>query len=480
MFKRKLNLILIVLLLIDVAYSFNQHLHMKLDGDLHRVVLRDSDCNKVLDDPFGLSVVLEHKSYVGPNRFFAQWMGYAYFRSAPFLFQFFADPIDSIYLSCAFAKIAIQLFIIALLSFYISFFKSLKLKEFLMAAVLVTPLFQTSGYNSYMGIIDESVSYNFSYSLPFGLLLLFFLPFYRAGLKGGTYKFNFVTKVLLIILSVILAFSGALLPGVILLICPMILFNKCYANFVVAPANSFFKRIIFSLKEIPGQMLFYFIGICILSSYSLYVGFHNSENFIDNVPLMERYARVPAGLYYLLTQKIGIPLLLIMIFLNTIIIKKMYNDGEGKKIVNLFKWIGIFSAAYILLIPIGGFRIYRENILRYDTIMPITIALIFIYGLSTIFLINNIALKYKWAYLSGIILFSLIYTNADRLEDANYLCEREAIEKIAASPDKIVELNNNCTVLSWGIITDYRESELNAQVLQYWGVTKEKKLYYQK
>lgn len=46
--------------------------------------------------------------------------------------------------------------------------------------------------------------------------------------------------------------------------------------------------------------------------------------------------------------------------------------------INLFKWIGVFSLFYILLLPLGGYRDYRPNVLRHDTILPITLSLIFV------------------------------------------------------------------------------------------------------
>jgi len=169
-----------------------------------------------------------------------------------------------------------------------------------------------------------------------------------------------------------------------------------------------------------------------------------------------------------------------MLAINTLIIWKKHNQTEGQKILRLLKWIVIFSAFFIFLLPLGGFRTYRPNILRYDTIMPITICLIFIYGISTYFLINNVSTKYKKYYLSGVIIIMLIFTYADKPNFSENVCERQALETIAQSPEKIVFLKSDCTIMSWEKITDYKDSELNAKLLQYWNVTKEKKLYEQK
>jgi hypothetical protein len=189
--------------------------------------------------------------------------------------------------------------------------------------------------------------------------------------------------------------------------------------------------------------------------------------------------RLPEGIYYLISQKIGYPLLLIMIGINAFLIYKFYKTIEGNKILNLLKWIGIFSLFYIILLPLGGYRPYRHDIVRYDSIMPITLALIFIYGLSTIFLIRNIKNIRNYIYLIVVIAFSIVYTLADKLEPGRNDCEKQALTQLANSKDNTVLLNSDYTVMAWENITDSTASSFNAELLQYWGITKGKKLYYQ-
>ncbi|HFA51149.1 MAG TPA: hypothetical protein ENJ95_19230, partial [Bacteroidetes bacterium] len=223
MTNRNLTCILFLLLTIDAAYSFYQHYQMPLDGDLAKIVLPVKEYKKVLDDPFGLNVLLRAESYPAPNRFFAHASMLAYFKNVPLLLQKFTNPLDSIYLSCAIAKTGIQLFLIWLLARYISGEKNIFRKNFLLAAILITPLFQTNGYNISMGIIDKSITYTFFYALPLGLLLLFFLPFYKYWWEGKPLGFNIYTKAGLILLAIYLAFSGPLVPGVVLILCPSVL-----------------------------------------------------------------------------------------------------------------------------------------------------------------------------------------------------------------------------------------------------------------
>jgi len=213
--------------------------------------------------------------------------------------------------------------------------------------------------------------------------------------------------------------------------------------------------------------------------YSLYIGQYNDLNIKDLIPLSERYARIPIGIYTILTQKIGFVLFLMLISINAIIISRNYQSIESKKILKLAKWIGIFSIFYILMLPLGGFRVYRENIIRYDTIMPITLGAIYVFGATTFYLIKNISAKFKHIYTFSIIVFLSIFMYADQLDTRNYECEKQALEKIAQSTENIVKIDSNCPIMDWKPIKETELSTLNSELFFYWNITKERKMYYQ-
>jgi len=174
-----------------------------------------------------------------------------------------------------------------------------------------------------------------------------------------------------------------------------------------------------------------------------------------------------------------VPLLLLIIAVNVFLIRRFTHTNNGKKIVGTLQWIGLFALIYLFLLPLGGYRPYRPNILRYDTFIPITIALIYFYGNSTYLLINNLqgrSLKYY-----GIFLFALfaVYMNSDRIETEKYRFERQCIENLAKSPSEVTKLPATFNVMSWYPLTDPKQSESNATMLKFWNITKEKKLYYQ-
>ena len=434
------------------------------------------DVKPIFKDPFGISVIKENAVYPNPNRYFAHWTYFTYFNSVPIWLQSFFSPIDSVYLACAIAKIFIQLLILTLLSIYVTGRLKIMNSDFLIAAILIVPLFQTNGYRGYMGIIDPSITYTFFYALPCSFLLSFYLPFFSDSYYGTTILKNRLVRILLFAMAIFIVFNGALNPGIILTIT--LLFSlKCY--FKTSKSLSFSKRLIKAFHIAPKAYLFFFSFVSILSLYALFIGTNNSILLGETISIGERYARIPMGIITILTQKIGFPIFLIVIGINIFLLRRNIQNNEIKKSLHIFNWIGLFSLVYILLLPLGGYKEYRPNILRYDTIMPITIGLIFMYGMSSFQLIKLFISKRKYIYIALLIVFTFIFSNADKPEFNKNACEKLALEKISKSNDKLVFFEYNCTVLSWDKITDPTKSFLNGQLLKKWRITRDIKKYYQ-
>jgi len=479
MLKKNLHFVLLLLLIIDVSYSFIQHLNTDLDGDMADIIVPSHWYQKVLDDPFGLSVLLKNEVYSAPNRFFLHWVFSKYFKVVPGILQNIVNPVDSIYIACAIAKTATQVFLILLIAAYISGKKNIFTKKFLLAAILVTPFFITYQYWRF-GIIDRSITFTFSYAFPLGLLLLFFLPFFKKLFYGEEIIANFIYRIYLILLAIVVSLNCPLIPGVVVVVCPAVLFNIWYYHFKEPIQKSFVQRFLSSLRKIPHDILFYFILVIALCFYSFYIGRNNLENTTIEVSLLERYSLLPKGFITLFTQMSLVIPLVIMITINAFLIWKYFNNVQGRKILSLLKWIVICSFIYILLLPLGGYRWYRPDILRYDTVMPITLSLLIIFGLTTYFLILNLSGELKIIFSSVIIIFLLIYLYEDKSNKGVNRCERNALYEISESKENIVLVSSDCTILAWDKIKDYKESELNSELLRHWGVIKEKKLYYQK
>jgi hypothetical protein len=463
-------LFLLAFLLLDTVYTFYQHSTKGLDGDLVAIVLPADRYQSVMKDPFGIQVLLENKTYAAPNRFFIHWYISTYFKTAPQLLQSIVSPVASLYYAAGLSKTMIHILLLSILAFMISGARNLWSKEWLLAAVIVAPIFQTGGhFYKYIGVVDQSITYSSFYALPICLLLFFLFPYYKR-LQGNELKLGIGSKIGLFLLTLILPFSGPLIPGVVLVIAFLwsvdVLFRLVKTgDFTV-------------LKKLPKTLVWSFVWIALLSLYSIYIGKNNAENFNwTPIPLLERYQRLPIGLYYQLTTKLAFPLLLLMILINTYLIRRF--DIQKTQMLKLLKWIGVFALIYLLLLPLGGSREYRPYILRKDTMLPIILALIYYYGYSTYLIIRQTEFSFRKAYLVAVVLISVIFTWADELDAEQYLCEKNHLEEIQKSKELVVKLNMDCTILSWDIISNPIDSRDHSKVFNLWNITKEEKLFYQ-
>jgi hypothetical protein len=480
MVKRIAYLILLLLLLADIHYSFKQYYTQVLDGDIAACLVPANDIQPILDDPLGIHAILNNETYANTNRFFCQWTLKEYLTATPLFLQKFVDPIESVYLSSAIAKTLIQVVLIILLAMAITGTKNVFKLEFIFAAVLITPFFQTNGYRDYIGIVDCSITYVFFYAIPCAFLFLYFLPILQQFYHERKSKYQLLIKILWIPLAFGVCLGGPLNPGVVLVFSLLIGFYYLKNGIANSTSKNIINKIMDAIRMVPKDYWFYLSPVCLLSLYSLFLGSYNSLTIESQIPLSEMYLRIPQGIFNILTQKLAFPILLGMLILNSLLISYKFSSPEGKKIVTIFKWIGVFALCYILLLPLGGYREYRHYIVRYDTIMPITLALLFVYGISTLYLIKNMGPGLRFVYLPIVVAVWLVFTLADKPWYNINGCERAALEEIAASKESVVELNHDCTIVAWGKFKVPEESELNARLFVIWGITKEKKLYYQK
>lgn len=475
-------MIFLLLLLTDTGYSFLQFMGQPLDGDMAWCLVPAPEAEQIFENPLGIRAILHNEIYANPNRFFCHWTYREYLISMPLILQKFVDPIGSVYLACALAKILIQLLIIIFLAMAVSGTVNMLKMDFMMAAALITPLFQTNGYQSYMGIMDPSTTYTFFYALPAAALLLYFLPFILQFYHGTRSSVPLFVKILWIPLAIVVCLSGPLNPGIIL-VCSVLLImqyllNRHWQSNQDAVIGS--KSVTDSWSVIPGGYWFFLLPVCLLSVYSLFLGRYNVLTISTQIPLAEMYSRLPEGIYYQFTRKLGFPVLLLVLAMNAVIISMKYKTTEGKKVLNLLAWIGIFSMCYILLLPLGGYRSYRPYILRYDTMLPVTLSLIFIFGVSTLYIFRSMTARQLTWYIPVMLAVVLIYTNADEPDFENNRCEMTALQKIAVSDAAVIALDEDCSVAGWRKTIKPEDSGLNAQLLTIWRITDRKKLYFNK
>lgn len=477
MSKRVWSFVFGVLLILDLAYSFNQHFHCAIDGDADAVIL---GFEELRNDPFGFDVLFNHKTHNAPNRYFAHTSMAEYFQSMPFLLQKITDPINSLYLAAAIAKIIIQILLIYLLSVFVSRKRNVFTFDFLLSAIIITPLFQASasGYALSMGIIDRAITYDFFYAFPMALLVIFAFPFFNLLLRKKPLEFTLFKRVLFSLLALVLAFNGPIIPGAILVLFMMMFLVLLFSSFKDLESYSFPQKVMASIKKIPTDFLYFMILSSLLCLYSIFIGSSNGENFGDFViPISERYSRLFLGMYETFVKESGFVYVFGMILFNLILLFTLKLDKERKETLNLLFFMLAFSVIYICLLPLGGYRVYRPNIIRYDTIMPITLGFFMVYGLSTFALIKGLKSWVRGDYVAIFLGLSLFFTFMDRPINENKF-ERRALEKLSKSNQQIVRLTSDEITLSWGLIENAQASMQKAKFLKFVGITSALRLFY--
>ena len=468
--KHWIRLVVILLILGDLGFSFCQYYGKNLDGDLANIIVPAESLAPVLDDPFGFQILKTGEGHAASNRYFAHKTLIVYFDLSTKFFSNFTNSIKAIYLSNALFLWLSHLLILWTLSRFIGHQFKLGSFAILIAALFVFPLFQSNGYHVHMGLISGDISYASAYAFPMGLLLYFFYPFLRR-IANQKFEISLFRKIISLPLIVLLAFNGPLIPPVGIIISLLILWYYCYKGLFAK------KEKLFMLLQKPSVI--YCLLFILVSFYSFYIGTFNTENS-SMLSLSERYLAMLKNIFPFVTQKLGLPILIAVVIINTILLKRQQVTDHTFNITKQINWILAFIIIYLLLLPIGGYRSYRSGIIRHDTFIPIAIALIYYFGLTSNYLWNEIKSSNKSIYRIFVFGILLIYAIADKSKFDKNRCQKEALTQLANSKNNPTLLPSDCNILSWNKITDPKYSKTNAQLLQRWNVTVDTVLYYQK
>jgi hypothetical protein len=452
--------ILLLLFCLDTSYAFLQYYHQPLDGDMAWNIVPASEVHPILDNPLGLEALFKGRHYPNPNRFFSHWIYQAYLLKAPLALQRFCEPITSVYLASGLAKLLAHLGLIGLLARAVTGAWRIGRQRFIIAGCLLAAFFQSGEFRSHIGIVDAATTYVFFYALPSALMLLFAMPFLDFLVRKRT-NLSIVQSLLWVPLAFVVCLSGPLNPGVILV--ALLLGGLAWLSGQL------------KLREIPPRLIMLGILAGALSLYSLYLGQFNSLTIDNGLPLTEVYARLPWGVVRQFTGKLAFPVLFLMLAVNYSLLRKYAPDDRTRR---LFGWVVAFAGIYFLLLPLGGFRSYRATILRYDTIMPVTLAFIGLYAGSCLRLLKQVPQRGKAWYVASLMVVAIIYTNADRYDRSAYDCERAALEAIAIATESPVALKGKCGVVLWQTYPTTDWSELTSRLLVEWHITEKPVLYY--
>lgn len=463
----------------DLGYNFYLQTYAPVDGDFVRHILPEKSMEKIFTDPFGYDALVKHERYEGCGRFVGHWVQYEFFNTVPFLFQRVASPISSIFLACALFKILAKVFFIYIFSAYTTGKYSIFSKDFLIAAILVTPIMQTCGFAWSIGIIDPDIM-GVGYALNEELLLLFFLPFFMQYYHKRPLKMHAPLIILLLLISVAMAFYGPI-SIFTLIICPLILLYEWWQNMKKNHSQeSFLQKAISSVKQISRPVLLVFIFAMVVIIYAYYISTFNIENFIVTPPLWQRYLKIPQGLYSMYFNK-GFGLLAFLLLVNIIILVYRRKDPQARRTLALLVIVILFSIVYTAALPLGGYRPYRPYTVRRDTMVPVTVAIFLFYCVSTFYIMNTIKIQgYRKIYDAAIAIVLLYFVATIGTNKFDNSCQRRSLEELAASKDKIVHLDTDCPLFNWEAITDYRESKATTDLLRRYRVINEEKYFDQK
>ncbi len=473
--NKALYLSMFLLLGLDLGYTFMQQYARPLDGDMAAIIVPSEHYEAVLESPFGWKALQQDTTYAAPNRFFIHWAMYHYFRQAPLWLQRVASPADSIYLSAAILKTAIHFLLIWLLALYIGGKAQLFSRNWLVPALLATPLFQSGGYYAnLMGIVDRSPTYAFFYAFPMVLLLLYYYPAYRVLVQKQPVRPGWAGWAGIAGLAVVLPFTGPLAPGVILVLSLMMALQWA-AAFLKKTGNG---QLPFFQAGLPAGYGISLLALNLLSLYSLYIGTFNIEHQ-DSLGILERYAKLPPGLFHQFTRKPGPAVLLFMILINALLLRFKVKNEQSRQALSILQWIGLFSLVYLLLLPLGGYRDYRALIIRRDTILPVMLALIYFWGLSAYLLLNALPPAGRRWYAGFALSALALFTLADEPGFGANACERAALAQLHQSSADVVRLSDDCLLLAWDPIRGPGQSSLQCELLTLWNITGEGQRFYQ-
>jgi hypothetical protein len=480
-----LYITLLVFIVLDLSHSFRQYKVHTLDGDIAESVLPYSDIQKTFDDPTGIKTIINNDKHLGPNRFFAHYFMYITFNKGPLLLRNYYEPVESVYLTAAISKLLIQIAILLLLAIIVSGSFNFFSTRFMIAAAIITPFILTNGYRmvAQIGIIDISVTYTFFYALPLIFFLLYYLPIIFELIHDKKIKMNGLMIVLWSIFAIVSCFSCPINSPIIVIINSLLFLFLFFKAWQTNNNNLLFSRAFICFRNISRRNYLFLIPITILALYSTFLGTYNNAFSDIQLSLKQLYSILPRGIWKNFTSE-GYLVLAALLIINFLMISLKYSkEAHYKTVRGLYFFLITYSIIYILLLPFGGYRLSRPLLLRYDTVMHITVLSIITISYTIIF-ISKFLMKEKWYGLKivypAVLLFFVTFLLANGKICVYNDCEKASLHIIANSEEDVVALDNNCAVLSWGPLSTpevsswFRYDEL----LYLWNITDKPKQYY--
>lgn len=453
--------LLALLVLADLIYSFIQFGRFPLDGDIASVVVPSEAYQRVLSDPFGFGLWKDFQPYFATNRYFAHASMQWWFLHAPDWFRPFADPVDAVYAACSLIKLIVQLSLLFFLSSLVAGNQRVTSSAWIAAAFCIEPLFQNYGFNTSMGVIDRAITYTCFYALPSAFIAGYILLQRRWTARSR------MSRVLLLLLPVIMAFQGPLSPAIGCLLGGAHLMERWMMQ-----KQGWTDRPLLRGWSLSWAWWF------VLSCYSLWLGSFNAENPANGPSLIGRYGLLLQGLtdYFFSYPSLIVVLSVVLVSYVHAARKEMLT----KEVKYFFTASGLLVLAYLLLLPFGGYRTYRPLIVRIDTLQPVMLWLFGWFGFfASRLLIAFIRTPATQVAGAGVLVVILYFTIADASLMKLNREERRYLHQLMQASQPVVQLPDDQPVMGWWPNRNLEESRLNCMLLNHWGVIPADRRYFQ-
>jgi hypothetical protein len=447
----------------------------QFDPDLSRVAGPTQSYAHVLHDPFGVDGLRTGLRYAGAGRAMAHLTTKAWADHAlGWMRVVFADPVRSLYFSLALTAIVVHLGFLVVGCGYLRAYQPLSTRSMIVGAFGLSLFVQLASQRFYLGIIDHSMSYTFAYAIPLLTLAAFFLPVYRSLLHGDYVPSPFAS-VVLVPLALYLAFSGPLVQPVVALIGVLLVGAQAVRR----------NRLLVHRRLVPGLAM-----LAILSAWGMYISQFNTES-ATSVSIATRYTLLRHGLFQVLVRPSSPwPLLVAALaFLYRFVSRSARQRVRLRLRKHLIVGVG-FSAAWLTLLPLGGYRNYRPFILSSVTLLPVTLIAVYLFvlllrlalreALSDIKrrsgaafdrtgVAEQTAAGSRSSSLGTVLAFGcsaivLVLFTVGKLTPApqNNACQRSTFEQLRDETSVVVQIPRTCPILTETVGTlddpDYRQA----------------------
>lgn len=338
----------------------------QFDPDLSRVAGPTQSYAHVLHDPFGVDGLHTGLRYPGAGRAMVHLTTKAWADHVlGWMHLAVSDPVRSLYLALALTAVLVHLGFLVVGRGYLRAYQPMSTTSTIFSAFGLSLFVQLASQRFYLGIIDHSMSYTFAYAIPLLTLAAFFLPVYRSLLHGD-YVPSPLASVALVPLALYLAFSGPLVQPVVALIGVLLVGAQAVCR----------NRLLVHRRLVPGLA-----ALAILSAWGMYISQFNSES-ATSVTIATRYTLLRHGLFQVLVRPASPwPLLVAAFaFLYRFVSRSSQDRARLRLRKHLLVGVG-FSAAWLALLPLGGYRNYRPFILSSVTLLPVTLIAVYLFVL---------------------------------------------------------------------------------------------------